>query len=53
MTESEALRYFLKLICGACMLWLAAGWITVALLHARLRRRRAACHLAGEEKRGG
>ena len=42
MTEPEALRFFLKMICAACLFWLAVGWITIALLHSRIRRRQAA-----------
>jgi hypothetical protein len=42
VTEPEALRLFLKLICAACLFWLAVGWITITLLHSRIRRRRSA-----------
>lgn len=42
MTEAEALRFFLKLICGACAIWIAFAWLVVGLLHRRIRSRRAA-----------
>lgn len=47
MTEPEALRFFLKLICAVCLFSLAAGWLVLALLYRRIRRRRAARHRAG------
>lgn len=42
MTEVEALRFFLKLICAGCLIWMAAGWLVLGLLYRRIRRRRAA-----------
>lgn len=42
MTEAEALRFFLKLICAVCVLWMAAAWLILGLLYRQIRHRRRA-----------
>lgn len=42
MTEAEALPFFLKLICAACILWMAIAWLILGFLYRQIRRRRHA-----------